>query len=317
VPVVTGFLVAATASSSHAQDVTHTFTAVDCTAVVGTTTLHQIMDISIEVIAPDTVTPGSSFTITIPGGTAALPTRSNGLSISTYSNLFQTLQLNGANFSGGIVNPGTASFVPSTLGASAWSNLSTFANGVYVYINEAPVTTPPTFDWHYFRSLVAGNLNHPPQTSPAQWVEVPATEPTLWHSVVSYNNSTLGWTSFNGIVYKSLVTPNLNHQPDISPVQWQAQPNPLTTPESVTSPPSGGTANQVKFGAGYRQAEVTSTTQWGGDTDGIAEPIVNALRAAQRATNPSASSVPVRAISRGHSKIRSTLGSQVEVLLQP
>jgi len=215
-----GLYVASTASSSGAQDVTHTFLAVDCTAVVGVSTLHQIQDITIEVIAPDSVTPGQQFTITIPGGSATLPTRNGGLSITTYSNLFQVLQLNGANFAGNIVNPGNATFVPSTLGASAWSTLSTFGNGVYVYIDEASHPAPPAPvvppDWHYFRSIQAANTNHPPATSPTWWTEVTATnplEPTLWHAAVTYNTTNLAYTSFNGTIYKSIATPNLGPSP--------------------------------------------------------------------------------------------------------
>jgi subtilisin family serine protease len=36
-----------------------------------------------------------------------------------------------------------------------------------------------------------------------------------------------------------------------------------------------------------------SSVQWGGDSDGIAEPLVNALRASQRAVNPAGSTLPV------------------------
>ena len=42
-----------------------------------------------------------------------------------------------------------------------------------------------------------------------------------------------------------------------------------------------------------------STAQWGGDSDGIAEPIVNALRAAQRAVNPTNSAYPVVTLTPG------------------
>ena len=40
-----------------------------------------------------------------------------------------------------------------------------------------------------------------------------------------------------------------------------------------------------------------SATQWSGDTDGIAEPLVNALRAAQRAANPTSGTAPVLTLS--------------------
>ena len=43
-------------------------------------------DVTVEFIAPDSVTPGQTFTVTIPGGSALLPSSSNGLTITSYSN---------------------------------------------------------------------------------------------------------------------------------------------------------------------------------------------------------------------------------------
>ena len=57
---------------------TKTFSNVACTANVNGTILTQTQDITIGVIAPDSVAPNSTFTLTIPGGSAGLPTKSNG-----------------------------------------------------------------------------------------------------------------------------------------------------------------------------------------------------------------------------------------------
>jgi len=245
--LASGVLVTAAAQAANAQTVVHTFAGVDCLAVVGVNTLHQIQDVTIGIVAPDSVTPGQTFTITIPGGTAALPTRSNGLSISSYSNLFQVVQLNGATLTpGSAAVAGPASFVPATLFASSWSTLSNFPLNAYVYINEAPPNPPAPAppnppDYHYFRSKIAGNLNHPPATSPTQWLEGPFSEVTTWQAVATYGSGT--YTSDAGITYKSLVASNLNHPPATSPAQWQVVAS-TTTPQTASLLPG----NQLQFG---------------------------------------------------------------------
>src|SRR5262249_18337491 len=157
-----------------------------------------------------------------PGGSAGLPTRSNGLTVSSYTNLFQTVQLNGANFlAGSAVDPGNATLAQATLVASSWSNLTTFAKDAYVYIDEAAHPAPPAPvvppAYHFFRSLVAGNLNHPPATSAAQWVEVPRSEVESWQPTVSYASG--AFTNAGGVIYQSKVASNLNHPPATSPTQ--------------------------------------------------------------------------------------------------
>src|SRR5262249_35887349 len=160
VPVVAGFLVASTASSSHAQDVVHTFPGVNCTAVVAGQTLMQTQDVSIEIIAPDSVSPGQQFTISFPGGSAMLPTRASGsqaVNISAYSNLFQTVQLNGADFvQASLVNPGTATVNENTNVAAIWTSVTNYAAGIYAAVNTAPAGSPPV--WTFWRSKVSANL---------------------------------------------------------------------------------------------------------------------------------------------------------------
>jgi len=235
----------ASAESAHAQVVAHTFTNVDCLAIVGGNPLHQIMDVTVGILAPDSVTPGETFSLTFPGGSAGLPTRSNGLSVSEYGQLFQVAQLNGATFNAGsIVNPGTAGLVQSTMVAASWTTLSTFANGQYVYLNQAPATVPPAPpnppDYHFYKSLVGSNLNHPPATSPTFWLEVPRSETETWQPTVSYALN--AFTNQGGVIYKSLGAANLNHPPSTSPANWALAPT--TTPEAASLP----VPNQLKYG---------------------------------------------------------------------
>ncbi len=112
--LVAGGLMLAGSSPALAQTVSRTFTSVQCTATVNGSQISQTQDITIAITAPDRVDPGSTFTVTFPGASTQLPTRSNGLNITSYSNIFQVLQINSANFdSGSIVNPGTASVLPA------------------------------------------------------------------------------------------------------------------------------------------------------------------------------------------------------------
>jgi hypothetical protein len=112
--LVAGVLSVATADSAAAQTQTRTFTAVQCTAVVNGSTISESQDITVSISAPNSVTPGSSFTITFPGGTSMLPTQSNGLTITSYSNIFLTYQIHGAPFTNNtIVNPGVATLIPA------------------------------------------------------------------------------------------------------------------------------------------------------------------------------------------------------------
>ena len=89
-------------ASRDAQTIVHTFTDVPCVANVSGTLLTQTQDITIAIVGPASVNPGDTFTLTFPGGPAGLATRSNGLNITSYSNLFQVVQINGTNFNPGI-----------------------------------------------------------------------------------------------------------------------------------------------------------------------------------------------------------------------
>jgi hypothetical protein len=114
VALLAGALTVAAAGPAAAQTQTKTYPQVNCTAVVNGTTISQKQDITVSISAPDSVAPGSSFTITFPGGTAFLPTQSNGFTITSYSNIFLTYQIHNATFtSGTIVNPGTATLIPA------------------------------------------------------------------------------------------------------------------------------------------------------------------------------------------------------------
>jgi len=158
--VVAGLLVGIAATAAVAQTVTKTFPKVVCTATINGTTLNQSQDVTVSITAPDTVAPGQQFTVTFPGGTSSLPTVGSGLGINDYTNLFQTLQIQGATFDPGtIVNPGTATVIPA---ASAWKTTTTYATGFYVSSGSA-----------YYVSLQGTNKGHSPATNPTWWQPVP------------------------------------------------------------------------------------------------------------------------------------------------
>src|SRR5436305_10503762 len=128
--------------TAGAQTITHTFPAVDCLAVVNGQTLHQPTDITVSITAPDSVTPGQTFTVTFPGGSALLPNSSNGLTITQYSNLSTTFQINGTTFtSGTIVNPGTATLVPTAGGATQ----NIVVNATLPATNQIKIAEPGPF----------------------------------------------------------------------------------------------------------------------------------------------------------------------------
>lgn len=87
----------------------------------------------------------------------------------------------------------------------AWSSGTTYAAGVGVsYLGS------------YYVSLVGGNLNHTPSTDTARWA--PIASINEWDSTVSYalGNS----VDYGGIQYVSIVSPNLNLIPLSNPSSW-------------------------------------------------------------------------------------------------
>jgi hypothetical protein len=102
-------LVGASPAIAAAQTVNHTFAQVQCTAVVGGSTVSQKQDVTVSITAPDQVAPGQQFSVVFPTATNVLPKSSNGFTITSYSNLSLSYGIHGTTFdSGTIVNPGTA-----------------------------------------------------------------------------------------------------------------------------------------------------------------------------------------------------------------
>lgn len=102
-------VVGSTASTAGAQTVSHTFPQVQCTAMVGGGSISQKQDVAVSLSAPDRVAAGQQFTVAFPSLTNVLPSSSNGLTITSYSNLSLSYQINGTTFdSGTINNPGSA-----------------------------------------------------------------------------------------------------------------------------------------------------------------------------------------------------------------
>jgi hypothetical protein len=240
-------VVAATSTAAHAeQTITHTFQNVDCLANVQGSILHQTQNITIGILAPDSVTPGQVFTLTLPGGTAQLPTKSNGFAVTTYSNLFQVMQINNATFNTGSITTSTpnASVQPAASIATTWSSGTSYALGAFVDRN---IGVAPATDYHFYQSLSAANLGHQPDTSPTFWTDLgddPAAEiaTSNWLSTMSYG---LGaYTIENGTYYKSLASGNFNHDPQSSPAQWQSLGSSIQTPENASLPMT----NQIRWG---------------------------------------------------------------------
>jgi len=140
------------------QVVAHTFPQVSCTALVNGTPVTQKQDITIGFIVPDTVTPNQQFTITFPGGSALLPSSSNGLNVTQYSNLSQTLQIQGggAFVPGSIVNPGTAVLDPTAAGA----NVNVVQTAAFIGTDKYKAGNPGPF--------VPGTLTTPTITAKIQ-----------------------------------------------------------------------------------------------------------------------------------------------------
>ena len=102
-----------------AQTISKTFKAVSCTATINGGSISQTQDVTLGFIAPDAVAPGQVFTLTFPGGSAVLPNKSTPFNITQYKNLSETYQIKGATFlAGSIVNPGTATLLPTAGGAA-------------------------------------------------------------------------------------------------------------------------------------------------------------------------------------------------------
>jgi len=97
------------------QTISHTFAAVQCTAIVNGSPVAQSQDVTVGFLLPDSVAPNGTFTMTFPGGSALLPNSSNGLNITSYNSLSLAYQVKGGGsfVSGSIVNPGTATIVPT------------------------------------------------------------------------------------------------------------------------------------------------------------------------------------------------------------
>jgi hypothetical protein len=97
------------ATPASAQTVTKTYPGVQCQANVNGSNISQSQDVTVEITAPDHVNPGQSFTITFPGGTSELPSKSSGFTITSYKDLSLSYQIHNTTFDDGTINnPGTA-----------------------------------------------------------------------------------------------------------------------------------------------------------------------------------------------------------------
>ncbi len=95
--IIAGLLAVAAAAPAGALLVSGTFTAVQCTTNPNLGT--QAQDIPYGVDAPTTVNAGSEFTVTFPGGAAALPAKVLGfVPVASYSNLSTSYQVQGGTF---------------------------------------------------------------------------------------------------------------------------------------------------------------------------------------------------------------------------
>ena len=79
----------------------HTFPHVACSAKVGSLTLTQAIDITVDVRAPDNAPAGSIVTIDLPGASAELPNEGPGVAIVGYKNLSNTFSVSGGTIVAG------------------------------------------------------------------------------------------------------------------------------------------------------------------------------------------------------------------------
>src|SRR5689334_17177140 len=86
IAIAAALMAVSVGSPAGAQTVEHTFPAVACQANVNGSILTQTQDVTIGIVAPDSVAPGETFTLQFPGGTANLPTQNSGLNITAYTN---------------------------------------------------------------------------------------------------------------------------------------------------------------------------------------------------------------------------------------
>ncbi len=93
-----------------------TFPQVTCTAKVGSATITQKQDISVWVIAPDSVAPGETFSVSLPSIPADLPSSAQGITITAYRDIRTTYTVNGASVvsaSGTVDGPATINGNPT------------------------------------------------------------------------------------------------------------------------------------------------------------------------------------------------------------
>jgi hypothetical protein len=104
------------------------------------------------------------------------------------------------------------------------------------------------FDDLYYRSLIDGNQNNDPDSSPDAWTMVQFIE--LWNATVTYPAGYVVKTA-DGHMYRSLVSSNLNNDPSTDVVNWAQASEGLDAHGLVT------TATTV---SGYGISSVTQNT---------------------------------------------------------
>ncbi len=82
-----------------------TFPSVQCHGTLNGTALPDVAiaprDVTVNLVAPSSVSPGSQFTVTIKGNTATLPSAQGTFTINNFTNLSNTFRLDGASFVSG------------------------------------------------------------------------------------------------------------------------------------------------------------------------------------------------------------------------
>jgi hypothetical protein len=240
--VATAALVGIHVPGAYGQTVTKTFVAVQCSADVNGTIITQSQDISTTITAPDNVDPGETFTVTIEGGSASLPTSASGLQITSYSNLSQTFQINGTNFNdGSIINPGTG-----TLTTAGGSVQTVVVNATLPAPNQLRISEPGPF---------------PPGTLTVPDISVMATAPA--EGSLTINMVQLTTTVKLSGVITAAATCNVPNDTIITiPI------GPGNTPPSVDAGPdvSGDVGDSITLDGTVTDPDNTPTLQWAVDS---------------------------------------------------
>jgi hypothetical protein len=180
------------AATTNGQEVT--FGKVHCATNIA---LSQDLDVSVQAVVPNNVGLGASYSATIPGGTATIPSNASGQTILSYSNLGQTYI-----FRSSTGNPTITAATPASSTAHN-DGAQPFSTAVYSSANGGTITY----------STQGGASPAPTLLSPGDHVTITGASPggyNLTDAVVATTPTTTSFTvTGTGADPTALVTPGI------------------------------------------------------------------------------------------------------------